>query len=128
MYDASLKTVLRTVYRTGTFFSKLSRKQGIHGNLWLCFSDLFFFHQKNNRTHMQTSLQAEVNWVGLPGQPLEVSSFETLSSLQEAMGLKAKRLKILLLIFKERKTIKVVAFVIPPSLAEGWISRFEPSS
>jgi transcription antitermination factor NusG len=26
---------------------------------------------------------------GLPGQPLEVSSFETLSSLQEAMGLKA---------------------------------------
>jgi hypothetical protein len=52
--------------------------------------------------------------VGLPGQPLVVSSFETLSSLQEAMGLKAKRLKILLLIFKERKTIQVVAFVCPP--------------
>jgi len=51
--------------------------------------------------------------VGLPGQPLVVSSFETLSSLQEAMGLKAKRLKILLLIFKERKTTKLSLFVCP---------------
>jgi hypothetical protein len=60
---------------------------------------------------LQTSLQAEGNWlVGLPGQPLEVSSFETLSSLQEAMGLKAKkakRLEILLLIFKKKKNYKL---------------------
>jgi hypothetical protein len=59
--------------------------------LWPCFRDFNFFHQRNNITHLQTTLQAEGNWVGLPGQPLEVSSFETLSSLQEAMGLKAKK-------------------------------------